>query len=220
MLCGCSYLPASLRSLLRVIWRRGNQTPGAHLSPSLPRLQLAACEGAGEGQMLMLVETPEITPHYSARSTPQVLLLEPACFGNEKEIYLFEILSPKHLLSAPSQHAHTFLPLPLPLAPTTRRFLFQSPPQDSRFSRKNRAAVLLLPGAEGSQGTPGSPDQGGELTARAAAACRPCTGCTAASPCASSTGRARQRTAAGAAGTAWPARGLPRSPRCLAGKAP
>lgn len=47
-----SYLPVSLRSLLHVIWRRGNQTPGAHFSPSPPGLQLAACKDMGEGQML------------------------------------------------------------------------------------------------------------------------------------------------------------------------
>lgn len=135
MLCGSSYLPASLRSLLRVIWRRGNQIPGAHLSPSLPGLQLAACKGEGEGQMQ--VKRPGITPHYSSRSTPQVLLLQPACFGDEKQIYLFETLSQKHLLSAPSQHAQTLVLHPLPLTPTMRPFLFHSPPQESRFSRKS-----------------------------------------------------------------------------------
>lgn len=66
----------------------------------------------------MLVKRPGITLHYSPRSTPQVQLLQPACFGDEKYIYLFEILSQKHLLSAPSQQAQTLLLHPSPLVPT------------------------------------------------------------------------------------------------------
>lgn len=97
--CGSSYLPVSLKSLLHVIWRRGNQTPGARFSPGPPGLQIAACEGAAEREMLRdlrqqhsfvgVQETPG-SPATQPISSPQALLCTQRALEMRNYIYLFE----------------------------------------------------------------------------------------------------------------------------------